>query len=174
MDSLLRSLSLLGIALSTSSCDWGWMEQKVHLQDGTEITLQHRSTGTFRTIVANKYGDVSVDYNGSADSRHVSLYKSPTGRIIIADYGVRPMIIEVSRGRPPVEVSPVKRKYEYELSSKWQYIGAVRRTEDSKLKYFPNDAECQSFGKYEGGLLRKIESCSDSNYVGLLSISPAF
>lgn len=167
MSSLLRSLSLLGIALSTSSCDWAWMEQKVRFKDGTEITLQHRSTGMFRTIVANQYGDVSRDYNGAADSRHVSLYKSPSGRMVIADYGTEPMIVEVDQGQRPVEASPVKRKLEYGLSPRWQYIGAVRRTSDNKLQYFPHDPECQTFGVYEAGLPRKTEPCSDANYEGL-------
>lgn len=167
MPLLLRLLSLLGVILPTSSCDWGWMEQKVRLQDGTQITLQHRSTGTFRTIVANQNGEVSVDYNGAADSRHVSLYKSPSGRIIIADYGIKPMIVEVSQGRRPVEVSQVERRSEYSLSPRWQYIGAVRRTEYNSLQYYPNDPECQSFGTHEAGLLRQPAPCSDANYIGL-------
>lgn len=163
----LRLLTLLGVALSAASCDWPWMEQKVRLQDGTVITLQHRGTGTFRTIVANRHGDVSVDYNGAADSRHVSLYKSPSGRIIIADYGVVPIMVEVGDGQRPVEASPQNREAEYGLSPKWQYFGSVRRTDDSRLRYFPDDPECQSFGRYGAGVRRKVTPCRDSNYGGL-------
>jgi hypothetical protein len=167
MDLSLRLLPLLGVALSIASCDWTWMEQRVRLQDGTKITLQHRSTGTFRTIVANRYGDVSVDYNGAADSRHVSLYRSPSGRIIIADYDTKPMIVEVGNGQRPVIVSQKIRNTEYGLSAQWKYLGSVRRTDDSSLRYFPADPECQSFGRGENGLLRKIAPCQDANYLGL-------
>lgn len=163
----LRLLTLLGVALSATSCDVPWMEQKVRLQDGTVITLQHRGTGTFRTIVANKHGDVTVDYDGAADSRHVSLYTSPSRRIIIADYDVLPMIVEVGDGQRPVEVSPQKREAEYGLSPKWQYFGSVRRTDDSRLRYFPDDPECQSFGRFGAGVPRKVTRCRDSNYVGV-------
>jgi len=143
------------------------MEQKVRLQDGTVITLQHRGTGTFRSIVANQYGNASVDYNRAADSRHVSLYISPSGRIIIADYGVVPMMVEVSEGQRPVKIRPQNREAEYRLSPKWQYVGSVRRTDDSKLLYFPDDPECQSFGEYGTDVPRKVTPCRDSNYVGL-------
>ena len=163
----LRLLMLLAVALSAVSCDWAWMEQKVRLPDGTVITLQHRATGVFRTIVANQHGNASVEYNGSADSRHVNLYTSPSGRIIIADYGVVPMMVEISEGQRPVEIKPQNREAEYRLSPKWQYVGSVRRTNDSRLRYFPDDPECQSFGKYGADVPRKVTPCRDSNYVGL-------
>lgn len=162
----LRLLSFLGVALSTASCDGSWMEQRVRLQDGTEITLQHRFNGTFRTIVANQYGDVSADYNGAADSRHVNLYKSPSGRIIIADYGIEPMIIEVGNGHPPVEVGANNIAVEYGLSGRWKYLGSVRRTDDDNLRYFPDDPECQSFRIYKDKIRRKVVPCDDANYVG--------
>jgi hypothetical protein len=163
----LRLLTLLVVALSAASCDRTWMEQKVRLKDGTVITLQHRATGAFRTIVTNQHGNVSVDYNGAADSRHVSLYTSPSGRIIIADYGVIPMIVEVGEGQMPVEIRPQNREAEYRLSPMWQYVGSVRRTNDSRLRYFPDDPECQSFGRYGADVPRKVTPCGDSNYVGL-------
>ena len=163
----LRLLMLLAVALSAVSCDWAWMEQKVRLQDGTVITLQHRATGAFRTIVANQHGNVSVDYNGAADSRHVSLYTSPSGRIIIADYGVMPMMVEVGEGQMPVEIRPQNREAEHRLSPMWQYVGSVRRTNDSRLRYFPDDPECQSFGEYGADVQRKVTPCRDSNYVGM-------
>jgi hypothetical protein len=163
----LRLLTLLAIALSAASCDWTWIEQKVRLKDGTVITLQHRATGAFRTIVANQHGKASVDYNGAADSRHVSLYTSPSGRIIIADYGVMPMMVEVGEGQRPVEIRPEDRKAEYRLSPRWQYVGSVRRTNDSRLRYFPDDPECQSFGRDGADVLRKVTPCLDANYVGL-------
>lgn len=141
------------------------MEQTVQFNDGLRATLQHRSFGTFRTIVANEHGSISRDYNTSHDSRHVSVYRSPTGRLVLADYGTIPFIIEKDADGLLRLVSRSVLKQEYLISQRWNYLGSVHRTEANSLEFFPHDEECQEFDDYYvGPSTRKVERCQNANY----------
>jgi hypothetical protein len=165
---LARGLAPLLVCFSVAGCNWSWMEQEVTFADGTRLTLQHRSTGTFRTVVSNRHGDLVDELTGAADSRHVSLYRSPTERLIIADYGVMPLMVELSQKRRPSRANAEEQRREHAAASKWRYLGAIRRTDQSRLEYFPDEPECQDFGSgYGNTIVRRVVPCRDSNYVGL-------
>lgn len=165
MRSLTRSLSVLTICLSATACEPSWMEQTVVFHDGLKVTLQHRAFGTFRTIAANRSGSVLRDYETGHDSRHVSIYRSPTGRLVVADYNTVPFIVGFDENRVPRLADLKVLQTELRLSNRWRYLGSVHRTKTNGLSYYPYEEECQAFGTgYIGVVTRRTKPCEDSNY----------
>lgn len=161
-----RQLTLLGIAgLSLSGCDGPWMEQPVRMPDGsTYVKLEHRALGEFRTTVYNRQGEVTISSEGP-DSRHVNLYLSPSGHLIVADYNTGPVVFDLQMGKKPTKAEPELWKEEYRLARRWKYLGTVRRTPGSKLRWFSGEPECQSWGDSGLGPDRPVSPCLDSNYL---------
>ena len=160
------TLPVIG-GLFLSGCDGSWMKQTVRMPDGsTYVTLEHRSFGEFRTTVYNLKGKVTVSSSGP-DSRHVNLYWSPLGRLIVADYHTRPVVFDLQMNKKPVQAPNALWREEYLNASLWRYLGTVRRTPDSTLEWFPREPECQSWG--DAGLrpIRSVTPCLDANYLGL-------
>ncbi len=138
----IRNILLTAASLSLACCDRPWMETKVHLKDEAEVTVQHRADGTFRTIVSNQYGRVAVDNELGGDSRHVCLYRSPAGLIIVIDNGAIEMVADTSSGHSPAVASPQAYAADYKKLSKWQFISSVRRTSGNMMSFFGRDDYC--------------------------------
>lgn len=156
-----RALASASICLLATACEWAWMEQTVRFQDGLVLTFQHRSNGTFRTVARNEKGSFTSDLYTGRDSRHVSLYRSPSGRIVSADYGETPLVITIDESGSPQMAGAGILKKEFEIASQWRYIGSVHRDSENHLVFYPNDTECQVFDDGPlGRVARSNSPCS--------------
>lgn len=156
-----RALASASIRLLATACEWTWMEQTVRFQDGLVLTFQHRSSGTFRTIARNENGSFTTDLNTGQDGRHVSLYRSPSRRIIAADYGETPLVITFDQSGSPLMAGAEILKEEFKIAGQWRYMGSVHRDAENHLVYYPKDSECQIFDDGPPGrVARSTPPCS--------------
>lgn len=139
----INRLFILAAAIPLAFCDLPWMETHVHLRDGTQIKVQHRANGTFRTIVYNTHGYVLKNNELGGDERYVCLYRSPSGLIIITDGGAVEMVVRVSLDQKPSLINALSNSVDGKQLRKWKLIGSVRRTSGDVMTYSDHDDYCR-------------------------------
>jgi hypothetical protein len=166
---VVAALACLGVMIT--ACSDHWMLVDLRLPDGRNIIrLEHRWEGDFLTSVRNEFGvtEIKAFGPGNADSRHVNLYLSPSGHLIIADYATQPAIVDISGRQAPKQVinREVERR-EYADASRWRYIGVVRRTGSEEMRFLRFEEECQQWAYGPPvGPSRTVKHCRDVNYGG--------